>query len=37
LSEKGALGVAFHRATQIARGDERYSRAIWLYNNEIPR
>ncbi len=30
-------GVGLYGSTQIARGDESYSRAIWLYNKEIPR
>ncbi len=30
-------GVTFYGATQIARGDESFSRAIWLYNRELPR
>jgi hypothetical protein len=30
-------GVSLYGGTQIARGDENYSRAIWLYNKEIPR
>lgn len=29
--------VGFYGGTQIARGDERFSRAIWLYNQALPR
>ena len=34
----GTMGlVTASGAIEIARGDEHYSRAIWLYNKEIPR
>ncbi len=34
----GTMGlVTASGASEIARGDESFSRAIWLYNKEIPR
>lgn len=30
-------GATFYGGTLIARGDESFSRALWLYNREIPR
>ena len=29
--------VSFYGGTQIARGDEHFSRAIWLFNQALPR
>jgi hypothetical protein len=34
----GAMGgVAFYGSTQLARGDESFSRAVWMYNRELSR
>jgi len=37
LGSAAMVGVGVYGGTQIARGAESYSRAIWLYNKEIPR
>lgn len=37
IGSAAMAGVGVYGGTQIARGAESYSRAIWLYNKEIPR
>jgi len=37
IGSAAMVGVGVYGGTYVARGNESYSRAIWLYNKEIPR